>query len=94
MKWPRFCALLGLLLARAALGTDALYENDAIITYPGTVSYPPTIDATNFVNTGTFSINDLSEPYETWNTINYTNSGLMSSDVGFGLTRRPPAARI
>ncbi|MGO8743817.1 MAG: hypothetical protein ACLQUR_15645 [Limisphaerales bacterium] len=83
MKWPRFCALLGLLLARAALGTDALYENDAIITYPGTVSYPPTIDATNFVNTGTFSINDLSEPYETWNTINYTNSGLMSSDVGF-----------
>jgi hypothetical protein len=85
MKWPRFCALLGLLLARAALGTDALYENDAIITYPGTVSYPPVIDATNFVNTGTFSINDLSEPYETWNTINYTNIGygLMSSDVGF-----------
>ena len=83
MKWPRFCALLGLLLARAALGTDALYENDAIITYPGTVSYPPTIDATNFVNTGTFSINDISQPYETWNTINYTNSGLMSSGVGF-----------
>jgi hypothetical protein len=81
MKWPRLCALLGLMLARAASGTDALYENDAIITYPGTVEYPPTIDATNFVNTGTFIID--TELYETWNTINYTNTGTMGSDVGY-----------
>jgi hypothetical protein len=84
MKWPRLCALLGLLLARAALGTEALYENDAIVDYTGAPhTYPPQIDATNFVNTGTFIID--TELYETWNTINYTNIGygLMSSDAGF-----------
>jgi hypothetical protein len=82
MKGPRLWALLGLLLARAALGTDALYENDGIVIYngaPGT--YPPMIDAINFVNNGTFTINTVL--YETWNTINYTNNSLMSSDVGF-----------
>jgi hypothetical protein len=88
MKWPRLCALLGLLLARAALGTEALYENDGTVDYngaPGT--YPPQIDATNFVNNTTFTIN--TELYETWNTINYTNNGLMSSDVGFWFDTQP-----
>jgi hypothetical protein len=82
MKGPRLCALLGLLLARAALGTDALYENDGIVFYNGAPhTYPPLIDAINFVNNGTFTINTVL--YETWNTINYTNNSLMSSDVGF-----------
>ena len=57
MKWPWLCALLGLLLARAALATIPLYENDAIVDYTGaTGTYPPDIDATNFVNNGTFII--------------------------------------
>ncbi len=82
MKWLRLCALLGLLLARAALGTDALYENDAIVDYEGAAhTYPPQIDATNFVNNGTFTINTML--FETANTVNYTNNSLMSSDVGF-----------
>src|ERR1039458_10400413 len=92
MKWPRLCALLGLLLARAALGTEALYENDGTVDYngaPGT--YPPQIDATNFVNNTTFTIN--TELYETWNTINYTNNGLMSSDVGFWFDTQPTSDR-
>jgi hypothetical protein len=90
MKWPRLCALLGLLLARVALGTDALYENDAIVDYEGAAhTHPPQIDAINFVNTGTFIIdwniipNLANTYYETLNTINYTNIGLMSSDDGF-----------
>ena len=90
MKGPRLCALLGLLLARAALGTDALYENDAIVDYTGAPgTYPPQIDATNFVNNGTFTIDWNIIPnyaygyYETLNTINYTNNSLMSSDDGF-----------
>ncbi len=94
MKWPRLCALLGLLLARAASGTDALYENDSTVDYTGAQgTYPPMIDATNFVNNNTFIIdwNFINFPsssadnylYETWNTLNYTNNGLMSSDLGF-----------
>ena len=90
MKWPRLCVLLGLLLARAASGTDALYENDAPVIFvgaPGT--YPPVVDATNFVNNSTFTIDwpilnfNPAFAYETGNTINYTNNSLMSSDVGF-----------
>lgn len=98
MKWPRLCALLGLLLARAASGTDALYQNDGIVFYNGAPhTYPPLIDAINFVNNGTFTIdwnifpinpytgmpNYANTYYETWNTINYTNNSLMSSDDGF-----------
>ena len=92
MKWPRLCALLGLLLARTALGTDALYENDATVDFTGTPgTYPPVIDATNFVNdTGGIFIIDwniisslANNYYETWNTINYTNYNLMASDDGF-----------
>jgi hypothetical protein len=92
MKWPRLCALLCALLARAALGTDALYENDGTVDYTGTPgTYPPVIDATNFVNDngGIFIIdwniipNLANTYYETWNTINYTNYNLMASDDGF-----------
>ena len=94
MKWPRLCALLGLLLARAALGTDALYQNDGFVDYEGASgTYPPAIDAVNFVNNGSFAINwnfinyTTASPdnylYETWNTVNYTNNRLMSSDIGF-----------
>ena len=72
---------LGLMLACAASGADALYQNDGVITFPGTVNFPPQIDATNFVNNGVFTINTL--PYETSDTLNYTNNGWMSSDVGF-----------
>ena len=90
MKWPRLCALLGLLLARAASGTDALYENDAPEIYTGAPgTYPPAIDASNFVNNSTFTIDwpiisfTPMFAYETLNTVNYTNNSLMSSDVGF-----------
>jgi hypothetical protein len=94
MKWPRLCALLGLLLARAALGTDPLYQNDGFVDYEGAQgTYPPAIDATSFVNNGTFTINwsVIAEStaslnnylYETWNTVNFTNSRLMDSNIGF-----------
>jgi len=73
----------GLLLARAVSGADALYQNDGVITFPGTVSFPPQIDATNFVNNDIFTINGIGAPYETSDTLNYTNNGWMSSDVGF-----------
>jgi hypothetical protein len=86
--------LPGLLLARGALGTDALYQNDGFVDYEGASgTYPLAIDATNFVNNGSFTINwnfiinTTVSPdnylYETWNTLNFTNNRLMSSDIGF-----------
>lgn len=92
MKWPLFCALLSLALTRQSLlaGDFAgdTYINGATITYPGTETHPPTIDATNFINTGTFIINfttfNTTQPfYETSDTLNYTNTGSMMANTGF-----------
>ena len=90
MKWPLLCGLLSLALVRTNLAADALFQNDGIITYPGTEVNPPVIDATNFVNTGTMVINftlpylTLTQPfYETSDTLNYTNTGLMMGNAGF-----------
>lgn len=89
-KWAWLWVLPGLLLARAASGTDALYQNDAIVDFEGTPgTFPPVIDATNFVNNNVFVINWniisslANNYYETWNTVNYTNYDLMESDDGF-----------
>jgi hypothetical protein len=89
MKWPLLGGILGLIaMARMASAADAIYENDAIINYPDNVSFPPVIDATNFVNTGSFIINftrsSSAQPfYETTDTLNYTNTGLMTCSSGF-----------
>ena len=90
MKWLRWCGLPLLLLARAASGTDPFYINDGIVDFTGAPhTYPPVIDATNFVNNNVFIIDwniipDLvNDYYEPWNTINYTNNDLMASDDGF-----------
>jgi len=81
-KWPVLCGLLTFVLAGAALATDSLYENDAVLNYNIPPDPLPNIDATNFVNNSSFTINFLSsalnpELFETWNTLNYTNTGLM-----------------
>lgn len=88
MKWPLLCGVLGLALVRTTLAADSFYENDAIISYPGTEQYPPQIDATNFVNTGSFTINfqtltTLNQFFETSDTLNYTNTGAMDCNTGF-----------
>lgn len=92
MTWPLLCGLFGLALAPAALKagdfTGDTYVNNAIVSYPGTEPYPPMIDATNFINNASFTINFLSltlqnEFYETWDTVNYTNIGSMVVNSGF-----------
>ena len=88
MKWPLLCGLLGLALARAALAADALYENDGIVNYSGSFNFAPQIDATNFVNNNSFTMNfttaSLTQPfYETSDTVNYTNNGSMVVNTGF-----------
>jgi hypothetical protein len=89
MKWPLLCGLLGLALARPALAAADAYviPNNGIVSYPGTESYPPVIDATNFINNGTFIINFTAlsdvQLYETSDTLNYTNGGVMMANTGF-----------
>jgi hypothetical protein len=70
--------LLGLVLSVfAAKATDSLYSNS------GTISgIPPNVDATNFYNSGTWNISTAT-PYETKNTLNYTNAGSMTGSVGW-----------
>jgi hypothetical protein len=94
-KWKFFSAVLsGLLLARAVLATDPLYQNDAVLNYtvnffPASLNYPPpTIDATNFVNNNVFTViygtyTFDHEFYEPWNVLNYTNIGSMAVNTGF-----------
>ena len=87
MLLPFFCVLVVLALTRTAGAADPVYQNDAIVNYPVTVDFPPMIDATNFVNNNSFTINftalTLNQFYETSDTINYTNNGLMEVNTGF-----------
>ena len=60
-------------------------------------SWPPVIDATNFVNTGIFNVavpaqaisGDAFDLFQTSDTLNYTNSGFMSGTPGFDLEFYP-----
>jgi hypothetical protein len=89
VKWPLLCGLLSLALARVALATDALWpppdQLDQAFNYTVPGNPPPPIDATAFDIENSFTINfDSSalnpELFEPWNTINYTNNGLMVAD--------------
>jgi len=81
-------------LACSALAQELTYENAGFISAPPDI--PPTIDAYNFVNNGTFIINLTNQiwllppfqppiPYEMQNVRNYTNSAgmFMSFNTGF-----------
>ena len=93
MKRPLFCAWLAvvsMVLAGTARAQQDTFLNDHLTSYPGTEPFPPMIDATNFINTSQFIINfttgDLNSSmmlYETWDTVNYTNTGTMMANSGF-----------
>lgn len=85
---PLLCGLLSLSLARGASAADAVYQNDGIINYPVNVAYPPVVDATNFVNNNSFTVNFTTFTlntsfYETSDTLYYTNNGSMVANTGF-----------
>lgn len=95
IEWPLLCGVMALMLVQTMPAADDLYENNAIVSYPGTVSFPPVIDATNFVNNGTFTINystfffsTIQPFYETSDTLNYLNSGVMVNNSGFRFDNR------
>jgi hypothetical protein len=80
------CLALRFQVAQAA---DNYYINNAILDYPALQPYPPVVDATNFINNSSFTVNftPLTLPnqllYETSDTYNYTNNGSMIANSGF-----------
>ena len=80
------CGLLCLLMSPAAMATDALWppadQLGQVFNYTIPGNPPPIIDATAFDNENQFTINASAgvanaEIFKTWNTVNYTNNGLM-----------------
>jgi hypothetical protein len=78
------------MLARTALATDSVWppanELGQVFDYTVPGNPPPIIDATNFDIENQFTINFTAtvpnpETFETWNTINYTNNGLMVANA-------------
>jgi hypothetical protein len=62
-----------------ARATDELYHNQGSVTNQ-------VVDAYNFLNTGYFEVKDTTFPYlpyETYNTLNYTNRGTIVAAPGF-----------
>lgn len=86
--------------AAGAQAADDTYQNDSVVTYPGTVSFPPMIDATNFINNNTFTINYTTissvsyELFETSDTENYTNNDTMMVNSGFRFSNRSSVSGI
>lgn len=86
MKWRLLCGLLGLVLVRAASGQPvALYDNEN--NFDPAPQDIPNIDALAFLNNNTFTIDFASSShlqlFETEDTLNYTNNGLMIGNNGF-----------
>ncbi len=87
-KFLPLCGGLILVMGRAGLAAVPAFINSGTINYPVTTNHVPNIDATNFVNFGSFTIDFITVPedpslYETQDTMNYTNVGTMDSDTGF-----------
>jgi hypothetical protein len=85
-KWKLFSLLPGLLMARAALATVPLYQNYGILDYIIPTNPPPQIDAAIFDNENVFNVSFdeySANPvfFETWNTVNYTNTGTMTANA-------------
>jgi hypothetical protein len=73
---------LSVLAGFSARATDEFWINS------GVVSTAPQIDATNVVNLGTMAFTNTA-PFETSNTRNFTNRGMMISTVGWKLQHSP-----
>jgi hypothetical protein len=84
--WVTLGVMLGCL---PVAGQDEYYVNNSPLTYPGNVKYPPMVDALNFIDNSTFTINftdvatNMPPFYATYDTVNYTNNGVMMVDSGF-----------
>ena len=78
--------LLGCLLAAswAANAQQATFISPANVGNP-----PPNVNATNFINSGSWNINTSPLPYQTFSTYNYTNTGPMIGSIGWDFSHGP-----
>ena len=84
-----FPILLSLmLLPCAVMATDPLYNNTGTINNANL----PQVDATTFVNSGTWNIGTSPYLYETANTLNYTNTGTMLGSPGWQFDLNPSSS--
>jgi len=80
-------ALLGLVLyPQTGKATDDTYINSGVVAF---TNIPPQIDATNFINTGSFTVFTTEFPFDTSNTLNFTNTGTMVGSLGFRFDTSP-----
>ncbi len=90
-RLPALLFLSGLIsVPFAAPGAQAVWDSTAygsFFTFP-----PPVIDATNFINRGTWSIGVAPFPYRTSDTLTYTNKGQMYSSLGWAFDFGPPGS--
>jgi hypothetical protein len=78
-KWSFILSLIGLLL-----GGNAAQATDALASFSGSIGpIPPNIDATNFYNAATWNIIVSPKPFQTANTLTYSNISTMSSSIGW-----------
>jgi hypothetical protein len=78
--------------ACVAVAADGWSTSDTFTIYGNqTITTPPVIDATNFVNLGSLSIFTLT-PYDFSNVQNYTNRGFMDNSSGFRFDNAPPGS--
>ncbi len=78
------------LLAGLLLSPLAVMATVSTATFTGTITTPPQVDATNFVNSsGTWDIHTSPGPYHTANTLNYTNESSMTGSVGWDFALYP-----
>jgi hypothetical protein len=91
MKRLLFSIFAGVLLAPWALASTDYYINNGVVNVTGPAAAAPQIDAVNFVNTGLFIITNQNQnspvspplPFQTWDTLNWTNRNLIGGDPGF-----------
>ena len=78
---PAPASRLGSLFAACLIPTLG-HAADMVWSNSATITFPPQIDATNFINSGVISITTR-DPFETSDTLNFTNSGTMIGSVGW-----------
>ncbi|MGB7768846.1 MAG: hypothetical protein WBN22_08340 [Verrucomicrobiia bacterium] len=78
LRFKSLTLLVGLILTPLLVRGTASTAN-----FTGTITTPPQVDATNFFNSGYWDISTINTPYQTANTLNYTNEGTMVGGVGW-----------
>jgi hypothetical protein len=86
-KLPWLFAAFLLVMPLSALAQQGTYISPPIVNNPA-----PQVNATNFINTGTWNIDSQvlpALPFQTFSTYNYTNSGTMNCTIGWEFDHGP-----